>query len=134
MTDHADKLREAFETYETQTPDPVAVYSRVQELSRNGRELLMAASVMGSEFDLDVVAEVVDLDERAFLDALDEVRDAALVSSVGRVRGARHRFAHGLVRDVVYDDLSDARRQRLHRRAGEVLRTTPSPPATEKAR
>jgi predicted ATPase len=110
------------------------VEGRVHELSRNGRELLMAASVMGSEFDMDVVAEVVDLDERAFLDALDEVYGAALVVRAERVRGARHRFAHGLVRDVVYDDLSDARRQRLHHRAGEVLRTTPCPPATERAR
>jgi DNA-binding SARP family transcriptional activator len=97
------------------------VEGRVQELSRDGRELLMAASVMGSEFDMDVVAEVVDLKERAFLDALDEVQTAALVLPVEHVGGARHRFAHGLVRDVVYDHLSDARRRRLHRRAGAAL-------------
>ena len=34
MTDHADQLREAFETHEDQTPDPSAVYARVQELSQ----------------------------------------------------------------------------------------------------
>lgn len=33
MTEHADQLREAFETHENQTPDPAAVYARVQELS-----------------------------------------------------------------------------------------------------
>ncbi|GIF25856.1 hypothetical protein BJ973_003130 [Actinoplanes tereljensis] len=33
MTEHADQLREAFETHENDTPDPSAVYARVVELS-----------------------------------------------------------------------------------------------------
>ncbi|MEU4237019.1 hypothetical protein [Actinoplanes sp. NPDC026619] len=33
MTEHADQLREAFETHENDTPDPGAVYARVVELS-----------------------------------------------------------------------------------------------------
>jgi hypothetical protein len=34
VTQHADQLREAFENHENLAPDPGAVYSRVQELSR----------------------------------------------------------------------------------------------------
>jgi hypothetical protein len=34
VTDHEHQLRDAFETHENQTPDPAAVYARVQELSR----------------------------------------------------------------------------------------------------
>ena len=33
MTQHADQLREAFEAHESNTPDAVAVFARVQELS-----------------------------------------------------------------------------------------------------
>jgi hypothetical protein len=33
VTDHGEQLREAFESHEHQTPDPAAVYARVQELS-----------------------------------------------------------------------------------------------------
>ena len=58
MTDHADQLREAFETYENQTPDPAAVFARVQELSTKyqrrrrglqvaGGSLLAAVAVAG---------------------------------------------------------------------------------------
>jgi hypothetical protein len=34
VTDHEDRLNETFETHESQTPDPAAVYARVEELSR----------------------------------------------------------------------------------------------------
>jgi hypothetical protein len=47
VTDHADQLREAFETYETQTPDPAAVYSRVQELSTKYKRRRRSLQVAG---------------------------------------------------------------------------------------
>ncbi|HWS31256.1 MAG TPA: hypothetical protein VN408_00785 [Actinoplanes sp.] len=34
MTEHQDRLREAFNKYENDTPDPAAVFARVEELSR----------------------------------------------------------------------------------------------------
>ncbi|MEU4420689.1 hypothetical protein AB0F81_08690 [Actinoplanes sp. NPDC024001] len=34
MTEHGDRLREAFETHENQTPDPALVYARVEALAR----------------------------------------------------------------------------------------------------
>jgi hypothetical protein len=49
VTEHADQLREAFKTHENQTPDAVAVYARVQELStkykRRRRSLQAAGGV-----------------------------------------------------------------------------------------
>jgi hypothetical protein len=62
VTDHADQLREAFETYETQTPDPADVYSRVQELStkyKRRRRGLQVAS--GAALAAVAVAGVVTL-------------------------------------------------------------------------
>ncbi|GIE94721.1 hypothetical protein [Paractinoplanes rishiriensis] len=50
MTEHADQLREAFETQENQTPDPVAVFARVQELSRKYQRRRRTVAVAGSAF------------------------------------------------------------------------------------
>lgn len=50
MTEHADQLREAFETQETQTPDPAVVYARVQELSRKYTRRRKSAAVAGGAF------------------------------------------------------------------------------------
>jgi hypothetical protein len=47
VNDHADQLREAFETYETQAPDPAAVYSRVQELSTRYKRRRRGLQVAG---------------------------------------------------------------------------------------
>jgi hypothetical protein len=62
VTDHADQLREAFETYENQTPDPAAVFARVQQLStkyqRRRRGLQVAG---GSVLAAVAVAGVVSL-------------------------------------------------------------------------
>jgi hypothetical protein len=50
VTEHADKLREAFETHENQTPDPAAVYARVQQLSQKYQRRRRTAVVAGSAF------------------------------------------------------------------------------------
>jgi hypothetical protein len=47
VTQHADQLREAFETHENRTPDPGAVYARVQELSRKYKRRRRGAQVAG---------------------------------------------------------------------------------------
>jgi len=47
VTQHADQLREAFESHEKNTPDPGAVYARVQELSRKYKRRRRGAQVAG---------------------------------------------------------------------------------------
>jgi hypothetical protein len=48
VTDHAEQLREAFETHETLAPDPAAVYARVQELARIYRRRRRGAQAAGT--------------------------------------------------------------------------------------
>jgi hypothetical protein len=47
MTDHADQLRETFETHERLAPDPAAVYARVQDLARTYQRRRRGAQVAG---------------------------------------------------------------------------------------
>ncbi|WP_229071170.1 hypothetical protein [Actinoplanes sp. DH11] len=47
MTQHADRLREAFQTHENQTPDPAVVYARVEELARKHRWRRRGAQAAG---------------------------------------------------------------------------------------
>lgn len=48
MTQHERQLREAFESHEHMTPDPAAVYARVQELSRTYRMRRRGAQIAGA--------------------------------------------------------------------------------------
>ncbi|MEA2353448.1 MAG: eukaryotic-like serine/threonine-protein kinase [Thermoleophilaceae bacterium] len=110
---------------------------RVSRQSDRCREVLALASVMGREFDPRVIGRVGDLDEDDLFPLLDEAAAARLVGAVPEA-GGRLRFSHILVRDVLYEDLSAARRMRLHGAIADALEklfaANPGPHLAELAR
>jgi hypothetical protein len=84
--------------------------------------------VAGRGFDLDLVEAVTGLEDEAALDAAEAAVLAGLVIEDDRAAG-RYRFAHALVRETIYADISRARRARLHARvAGALLATRGAEP------
>ena len=99
---------------------------RLQRETERCREVLALASVMGRDFDADVIGRVGSLDEDELLGALDEAAAARLVTGAPGA-GGRLRFSHILVRDALYEDLLAPRRARLHRAIGEGLEALYAP-------
>jgi DNA-binding SARP family transcriptional activator len=93
---------------------------RLRHLSYGCNELLMLASVLGREFDLDALAHISGLERDAILELLDEAMDARVVSEVPGVVG-RMRFAHALIRDAAYHGMARSRRVQLHRQVAQGL-------------
>jgi hypothetical protein len=92
---------------------------RLDRLSTNCRSILQLASVLGREFDLDLLGDL-GADSPDALAAIDEARLARVVQ-VARGGLARWRFAHVLIRDVLYESLSLPARTGLHDRVGRAL-------------
>jgi class 3 adenylate cyclase/tetratricopeptide (TPR) repeat protein len=93
---------------------------RLSRLSEATNKVLSLAAVIGRHFDLALLTLVAEQSEDAILDALDEATRAALVAEVPG--SADHfSFSHALIRTTLYEELSAARRARLHRKVGEVL-------------
>ena len=90
---------------------------RLARLQQSTTDCLAAAAVLGDDVDVAVLGEVARLPIGTVLNALDEAVDARLAV----LDGARMRFAHALVREVLYEDLAAGRPGLLHGRAGEVL-------------
>jgi len=88
---------------------------RLARQSESCRNLLALASVVGREFDPDVIGSLAEVDEDALFAALDEAAGAGLVGAVPEASG-RLRFSHILIRDALYEDLPAPRRLRLHPR------------------
>src|SRR6202012_3443813 len=114
-----------------------AIGRRLSRLTDGTNKGLSLASVIGREFDLALLEQIAEMPEEAILDAIDEAKAAALVAEVGG-EVERYAFTHALVRATLYDDISPARRARMHRRAGAALErlteTRPGQPVDELAR
>jgi DNA-binding SARP family transcriptional activator/tetratricopeptide (TPR) repeat protein len=96
---------------------------RVSRLSPVANAVLSVAAVVGPTFDRQLLEQIPDTNADAdqLLDVLDEaVRAGILVDS-----GRSYSFAHALIRQTLYNELTSARRMRLHRRVGESIEALP---------
>lgn len=98
---------------------------RLSRLSDLANQALTGAAVIGTTFDVAVVGPVCGLDDDDLLGALEEAEAARIVAEVPS-HAPSYRFAHRLVRDTLYDELSAGRRARLHRKAAEAIESVHS--------
>ncbi|MGI5291978.1 BTAD domain-containing putative transcriptional regulator [Nonomuraea polychroma] len=91
---------------------------RVARLPGHAQTVLRASAVLGRECDLDTLVAVCGGEEDAVLEGVE----AGLVTGLLIERdNARVAFAHVLVRDTLYGELSRNRRRRLHARAARAI-------------
>jgi DNA-binding CsgD family transcriptional regulator/tetratricopeptide (TPR) repeat protein len=93
-----------------------AVRERLGRLTASCREVVSAASALGSEVDPGCLAAVTGRDVGKVLAALDEAAEAGVVTGPGGCR-----FAHDLVREAARLELATVTRLRLHQRMAEYL-------------
>jgi DNA-binding winged helix-turn-helix (wHTH) protein len=101
---------------------------RLQALSAEGRRVLAAASVIGRELGLAVLEQVVELPRAQLLELLERAVAARILRSLepraddgADLPPGRYEFAHALIRESLYDSLSEPERARLHDRVGRAL-------------
>ncbi|HVE76166.1 MAG TPA: protein kinase [Actinomycetota bacterium] len=93
---------------------------RLDQLTPACNEMLTLASVVGREFDLAVLEMLGEFQGDALVDAIEESLAARVVLEVPGPT-IKYRFAHALIRETLYEELSSTKRIRLHRSAGEVI-------------
>ncbi len=93
---------------------------RLAQLPEQTNTVLLVAAVVGREFDLDTVIAVTGLNDDQALDAVEVALLSGLVVEDAETVG-RFRFAHALVREAIYDDVSRVRRARLHARVAKAF-------------
>lgn len=104
-------------------PDGVkeVIGRRLSCLSDRCNEILTVASVIGRQFHLDPLRQLItDTSEEELLGVLEEAVSARILDEIPREVG-RYQFSLGLVQGTLLDETSTTRRVRLHARIAEVL-------------
>ena len=108
----------------TEVPPGVGevVRHRLAGLAPSTVNVLRQAAVLGEDIDIDLITAMAG---EEVLDAVDEALDNGLLEAPS---ASRLSFAHALVRDTVYQDVSAPRRARWH-----AARASPSLPRMQRS-
>jgi predicted ATPase/DNA-binding CsgD family transcriptional regulator len=109
-----------------------AVRQRLARLCPETVDLLKTAAILGRTFDTALLAEVVGQDVETVEESLQEAIQASLLN--GATTGAQgvYTFSHDKIRESLYDDMTHARRQRLHGFIGRALEARSQPPDAQR--
>lgn len=88
------------------------------------KEIAQLASVIGREFNYQLLAEVAPLDDETLKAELTNLVEAELLQQRGFFPRAHYRFKHALVQDTAYESLLRATRRQWHGRIAEALSST----------
>ena len=101
-----------------------AVERRIERLEPPLRHVLSLASVLGKNFsyeDLEALVRIDEADVGDLDDAIDQLVDDGLLEEDAKSRDDRLHFSRGVVRDILYHELSRRKRRSLHRRYAQGL-------------
>ena len=94
--------------------------SRLTKLQPETLNVLTMASVMGSEFDFEVLHEVSQLEEDTLLQRLEKAFSAGLVRQVPRQESV-FKFTDDRIRQLLLNDLIPIRRAKYHLKIAEAM-------------
>lgn len=97
------------------------VRRRVARLCVPTQTVLHHAAVIGREFTLDVLSAVTGMHDDALIECLDSALKAGLLVEPPHADTRSLRFAHALVSETLYHDISRLRRTGLHARVGAAM-------------
>jgi len=98
-----------------------AIGRRLNQLSAQCNELLPMAAVIGRKFSLPVLNRMIPESEQlGLLETLEEAANRGVIEQ-RRNSVAEFEFCHVLTRDILYNELSLARKIRLHKKVADAL-------------
>ena len=113
-----DEVTEAYEELPIPATVREVVLNRYRQLSEQQQRALAAAAVIGRACQFDLWLRTTGTPEAELVDTLERCLARQLFV---RQAGGRYDFSHGMIREVLYRELSPERRRILHRRVADAL-------------
>ena len=105
-----------------QLPDTVqgVIRSRLDRMDPQAREVLSYASVIGREFDRDILQRI-RADDPRLLQSLETLKGLGVIQQTRILPDVSFRFKHALTQEVTYESLLHHQRRDLHGRVGAAF-------------
>ncbi|RME87209.1 MAG: hypothetical protein D6770_09895 [Anaerolineae bacterium] len=98
------------------------IRERLQRLSALAREVVTAAAVLGSRFDVRILEAVCPFPPAETARALEELEDDQLIRLAADGKpGPQYTFVHEKIREAILNDLSAARKRLYHHKCARAL-------------
>ncbi|UCG70897.1 MAG: tetratricopeptide repeat protein [Thermoplasmata archaeon] len=97
------------------------ILRRIDRLNKDEREVVKYASIIGENFTLKLLRNVMDIPEDKLIKILDDLIRAKLIFEDFKGREERYTFSHPKIYEVVIEEMSLSQTQLLHRKVGNVL-------------
>jgi predicted ATPase/class 3 adenylate cyclase len=95
--------------------------SRIDRLPQPDKELLQTLSVLGKEFSLSLIQQVVGQSENTLRPLLSHLQGAEFIYEQPAFPEVEYTFKHALTQEVAYGSLLLERRKVLHERAAQAI-------------
>jgi tetratricopeptide (TPR) repeat protein len=97
------------------------IMGRIRELDEEEKKILEYGSVIGQEFRYDLLIESSGVDEGHAVDALEKLMDLSILDETEQAGEVYYRFSNNLMYEVVYNNLSRAKRRLMHKKVGTAI-------------
>ncbi len=115
------------ETHSSDNLDAL-IRDRLQQLNESARELVPWAAALGRSFKPTTVAQVADCSLTKLLTAIEHLEQQNIIRPSVSLDGEMgYDFAHDIVRQVAYRQLSEPRRRLMHRQIAHQLNQADTP-------
>jgi tetratricopeptide (TPR) repeat protein len=95
--------------------------ARIDSLAESAKDVLQTGSVVGREFNQDLIQAVTGLSERELLSDLSVLKDSEFLYERGIYPQSSYIFIHALTQEVAYNSLLSKRRKGIHAAIGKAI-------------
>ncbi len=97
---------------------------RINSLNKKQKKVLMYASIIGNEFDFEMLEYVTKIDVIDLLDIIDELIEKDIIMEKENTSDEIYKFNHVQTRTAVYEDMGRSRKRIMHSRVAEGIENT----------
>ncbi len=94
---------------------------KIEKLNKDERKVLMYASLLGTEFNFEVLERVMNMDVIELLDIIDSLVEQGIINEVTDSDEELYKFNHLQTRTTIYENMGKSRKRVSHRQVSKVI-------------